>query len=203
MTKKTDLRIRRTKQSIRKAFYELIQEKGYEAITIQDIADQAMINRNTFYLHYQNKPDLLDTCMNELLGELKEAVVLCPISMSPFSLSLLETVMQTVLEHISLNMTFYRSMLIEENRIYPFQAKMEKIIKDKLMEGWKPAQENSVLAISKELLIEYLGSAFMGIVIWWIKKDKPLPADEVSSQFSRIVAYGHLRTAGIAVEEEN
>ena len=76
MNKKTDLRILRTKQSIRKAFYELIQEKGYESITIQDIADRAMINRNTFYLHYQNKPDLLDTCMNELLSDLKDAVVL-------------------------------------------------------------------------------------------------------------------------------
>jgi AcrR family transcriptional regulator len=106
MNKKTDLRILRTKQSIRKAFYELIQEKGYEAITIQDIADRAMINRNTFYLHYQNKPDLLDTCMNELLSELKDAVVLCPISMYPFNISLIETVMQTVLDHISLNMTF-------------------------------------------------------------------------------------------------
>lgn len=40
MDKKTDLRVLRTKQSIRKAFFELIQEKGYEAITIQDIADQ-------------------------------------------------------------------------------------------------------------------------------------------------------------------
>ncbi|CAM3246351.1 TetR/AcrR family transcriptional regulator [Paenibacillus taichungensis] len=201
MNKKIDLRILRTKQSIRKAFYELIQEKGYEAITIQDIADRAMINRNTFYLHYQNKPDLLDTCMNELLSDLKDAVVLCPISMNLFSISLLETVMQTVLEHISLSMTFYRSMLIEENRIYQFQSKMENIINDKLIEGWKPAKENSTLAISKELLIEYLGSAFMGIVIWWIKNDKPLPADEVSSQFSKIVAYGHLRAAGIAVEE--
>lgn len=201
MNKKTDLRVLRTKQSIRKAFYELIQEKGYEAITVQDIADRAMINRNTFYLHYPNKPDLLDTCMNELLSDLKDAVVLCPISMNPFSISLLETVMQTVLDHISLNMTFYRSMLIEENRIYPFQAKMETIIKDKLIEGWKPAQENSSLAISPELLIEYLGSAFMGIVIWWIKNDKPLSASEVSAQFSKIVAYGHLRAAGIAVEE--
>lgn len=139
--------------------------------------------------------------MNELLSELKNAVVLCPISMNPFSISLLETVMQTVLDRISLNMTFYRSMLIEENRIYQFQVKMENIIKDKLIEGWKPAQGNSPLAISKELLLEYLGSSFMGIVIWWIKNEKPLPADKVSSQFSRIVAYGHLSAAGIAVEE--
>ncbi|MFM1653533.1 TetR/AcrR family transcriptional regulator [Brevibacillus sp. B_LB10_24] len=201
MNKKTDLRILRTKQSIRKAFYELIQEKGYEAITIQDIADRAMINRNTFYLHYQNKPDLLDTCMNELLSELKDAVVLCPISMNPFSISILETVMQTVLEHISRNTTFYYAMLIEENRIYQFRVKMENIIRDKLNGGWNPAQGNSLLTISKELLLEYLVSSFMGIVIWWIKNEKPLPADEVSSQFSRIVAYGHLKAAGITVEE--
>lgn len=106
MSGKTDLRVLRTRQSIRMAFYELIEEKGYEAITIQDIADRAMINRNTFYLHHQNKPDLLDTCMDELLSELKNVVVLCPFNMSPFQISTLETVMQTVLEHISRNTTF-------------------------------------------------------------------------------------------------
>lgn len=160
-----------------------------------------MINRSTVYLHYQNKPDLLDTGLNELLSELKDAVVLCPISMKPFSISILETVMQTVLGHISLNMTFYHAMLIEENRIYQFQAKMESIIRDKLNEGWQPAQGNSPLAISKELLFEYHVSSFMGIVLWWIKNDKPLPADGVSSQFSRIVAYRHLKAAGITIEE--
>ncbi|KYC66521.1 hypothetical protein B4099_3738 [Heyndrickxia coagulans] len=82
-----------------------------------------------------------------------------------------------------------------------FQSKMEKIIKDKLNEGWNSPQGNSTLTISKELLLEYLVSSFMGVVIWWIKNDLPLPAEEVSSQFSKIVAYGHLKTAGIAVKE--
>jgi len=41
----------------------------------------------------------------------------------------------------------------------------------------------------------------MGIVIWWLKNDQPLPAGEVSAQFSRIAAYGHRKAAGIAVEE--
>lgn len=201
MSGKTDLRVLRTRQSIRMAFYELIKEKGYEAITIQDIADRAMINRNTFYLHHQNKPDLLDTCTDELLSELKNVIVLCPFNMSPFQISTLETVMQTVLEHISQNTTFYYAMLIEENRIYRFRAKMENIIKDKLNEGWDLAQGSSPLAISKELLLEYLVSSFMGIVVWWIKNDLPLPTGEVASQFSRIVAYGHLKAAGIAVGE--
>ncbi|GGA28569.1 TetR/AcrR family transcriptional regulator [Paenibacillus physcomitrellae] len=201
MHKKTDLRILRTKQSIRRAFYELIQEKGYEAITIQDIADRAIINRNTFYLHYQNKPDLLETCINELLSELKEAVVLCPVSTNPFSISILETVMTTVLEHISSHKTFYYAMLIEENRIYQFRTKMENIIKDKLNEGWNTDKVNAPLEISKELLLEYLVSAFMGIVIWWIRNDQPLSVEEASSQFSRIITYGHLKAAGGRVED--
>ncbi|RJE90444.1 TetR/AcrR family transcriptional regulator [Paenibacillus sp. 1011MAR3C5] len=189
--KKIDLRIVRTKQSIRKAFYDLIQEKGYEAITIQDIADRAIINRNTFYLHYQSKPDLLDTCIHELLSDLKDAVILCPIGMNPYSIAAVESVMYTVLDHISQNMTFYHAMLIDENRIYQFHIKMESMIKDKLNEGWNPPQGNS--AISKELLLEYLVTSFMGIVLWWIRNDKPLPAEEVSVQFSKLVAYGHLK----------
>ncbi|MEK3670917.1 MULTISPECIES: TetR/AcrR family transcriptional regulator [unclassified Paenibacillus] len=201
MNKKTDLRILRTKQSIRMAFIALIQEKGYEAITIQDIADRAMINRNTFYLHYENKPDLLNTYMDELLGELKNAVILCPISMNPYNISVLETIMQTILEHISHNTSFYYAMLIEENRIYPFRAKMEKIIKDKLNEGWNPTAANFSLVLSKDLLFEYLVSSFMGIIIWWVKNDLSIPAGEVASQFSRLVAYGHLKATGIAFEE--
>ena len=80
--------------------------------------------------------------MDELLGELNNGVILCPISMNPYNISVLETIMQTILEHISHNTSFYYAMLIEENRIYPFRAKMEKIIKDKLNEGWNPTAAN-------------------------------------------------------------
>jgi AcrR family transcriptional regulator len=52
MLKKTDLRVIRTKKMIKESFIDLIQEKGYESITIRDIADHALINRATFYLHY-------------------------------------------------------------------------------------------------------------------------------------------------------
>ena len=59
MLKKADLRIIRTKKFIYDAFIKLIAEKGYDAITIQDIADEALINRATFYSHYRDKQDLL------------------------------------------------------------------------------------------------------------------------------------------------
>lgn len=55
----TDLRIRRTHHFLQEAMIELITEKGFEAITVGEIAERAMINRATFYRHYQDKYDLV------------------------------------------------------------------------------------------------------------------------------------------------
>ena len=50
-----DLRIKRTQSAIKSAFFELIEEKEFEHISVKDITDRAMISRNTFYLHYSDK----------------------------------------------------------------------------------------------------------------------------------------------------
>ena len=63
---KEDLRIRRTKESIRKAFNEMICEMDYEQISIKELTGRANINRKTFYLHYDSLDDLLRELQNEL-----------------------------------------------------------------------------------------------------------------------------------------
>ena len=65
-----DLRIIRTQRLIKQAFYDLIKEKGFEQITVKDITDRAMISRNTFYLHYSDKYDLLNKQCDELMRNL-------------------------------------------------------------------------------------------------------------------------------------
>ena len=69
MDKKEDLRVIKTKQLIKDCFLELIEEKGYSKVTITDITKKAMINRNTFYLHYVDKEDLIDTLIFEAYKE--------------------------------------------------------------------------------------------------------------------------------------
>jgi AcrR family transcriptional regulator len=46
--KKADLRVRRTQMLLREAFIALIEERGFDAITVGDIAERAMVNRTTF-----------------------------------------------------------------------------------------------------------------------------------------------------------
>ena len=65
MDKNIDLRISRTHKMIKEAFFELMDSIGFEKITVQGLTKKAMISRTTFYLHYQDKYDLLDKIENE------------------------------------------------------------------------------------------------------------------------------------------
>lgn len=91
MDKKSDLRTIRTKESIKKALYKLAEDKSFDEISVTDITKKAMINRSTFYLHYRDKEDLLQSLCDETLHELKkyksyltkEAVFQCRRSGAP------------------------------------------------------------------------------------------------------------------------
>lgn len=67
--KTQDLRVRRTHVLLRKAFLELLTEKDFQSITVQEIADRAMVNRATFYDHFLDKYALLEYSIRELFNE--------------------------------------------------------------------------------------------------------------------------------------
>lgn len=60
-----DLRVRRTRESIRKAFSEMLLEMPYEKITVTELSERANINKKTFYRHYATLDDLLEEVENE------------------------------------------------------------------------------------------------------------------------------------------
>ena len=62
---KEDPRVKRTRNLILTAFDELLPEKGFRSLTVQDITDKAEINRATFYAHFTDKYDLLDKSIQQ------------------------------------------------------------------------------------------------------------------------------------------
>lgn len=66
---KTDLRVARTRESIRKAFDELILEKDADRITVKELTERAGIHRKTFYLHFDTIEALYDDRVQQVMDE--------------------------------------------------------------------------------------------------------------------------------------
>src|SRR5215469_8328086 len=121
----TDLRIRRTHHFLQEAMIELITEKGFEAITVGDITERAMINRATFYRHYQDKYDLVAKIFEETANRLVE-------HMKPLHkdtrLSVTENLPEIWIqffEHVAEHARLYRAMLGKNGSSW-FAARMRE-----------------------------------------------------------------------------
>ena len=68
-TNKEDLRVTKTLKAIRKTFREMICEMDYDQITIKELTERALINRKTFYLHYESIDSLLEELQDEIVSE--------------------------------------------------------------------------------------------------------------------------------------
>src|SRR5260370_13259152 len=69
-----NLRVRRTQKLLREALIELIEERGFEALTIGELTSRAMVSRAAFYRNYQDKYDLVEQIFEEAMSALLNAV---------------------------------------------------------------------------------------------------------------------------------
>jgi AcrR family transcriptional regulator len=66
---KLDRRVKRTRSLILQSFEQLLAEKDFESISVQDVTDRAQINRATFYAHFPDKYALLDHTISQLFKQ--------------------------------------------------------------------------------------------------------------------------------------
>jgi len=72
--RREDARTRRTRDALGDALVDLLREKPYESITVQEVLDRAGVSRATFYTHYRDKEDLLESDMDEFLEMMANAL---------------------------------------------------------------------------------------------------------------------------------
>ena len=68
--KKNDLRVIKTKKALYDALRNLMKTKTFEEIKVSDICDEALINRSTFYAHFEYKYSILEIMINDLKQDL-------------------------------------------------------------------------------------------------------------------------------------
>ena len=94
----TDRRVKRTRRLLQSALAELMTQKKFREITVQDITDLADVNRSTFYLHYQDTYDLLRQIEDGLISGLEQKVEECRERARPYNLHALAECVYDFLE---------------------------------------------------------------------------------------------------------
>ncbi len=196
-----DRRIVRTKRMIRDALTELIEEKGFEGITVRDLTAKADINRGTFYLHYRDKYDLLEQSENEIFRELQEIIEDVeeyppqdalhkqeqhdPI---PFVIKLFEYVLE--------NADFMKVML-GPNGDPSFQTKLKEVIRNNMLKIMDKLLKKENMIVPVEYLVTYVSSAHLGVIQHWLESGMNESPREMAVVLSTITILGPRNVLGI------
>ncbi|MCU6708728.1 TetR/AcrR family transcriptional regulator [Paenibacillus sp. J5C_2022] len=181
---RTDPRVLRTRQLIRDAFIDLLQEFELEKITVNRIAKRATINRVTFYLHYRDIPDMLekiaDDMCNEIQGILSDVPNQSPTGDMDWSILL------KMLEHIAENSKFY-TVLLSSKRIPVFTDRLMNLMVELInsrADKRDASSSSSAISVPREIAIWYGSSAFIGTIVCWLRNDMPYTPLFLAKQLS-------------------
>jgi AcrR family transcriptional regulator len=181
-----DRRVARTRRALREALVALILEKGYEAITIQDLIDRADIGRSTFYAHYLDKQDLLMAGLAELREYLKlrQQAAYKAHGAGQFGFSL------AMFEHAASHAPLYRAMVGKQSGAI-IHREFQHIFADLVRAELAPMlPQQSHAALPPELVVQYVVSAYMGLLTWWLDNGLPYAAGEIDRIFQGLTLSG-------------
>jgi AcrR family transcriptional regulator len=207
-----DRRVQKTRKLLQDALIELVAEQGYESVTVREILDKANVGRSTFYMHFQDKEQLLHSILDrldELFAQHKKRLLEAtknfgnadtmelPHGLSPI-LSLFQFVGQ--------NQRFFKAMLgnrsygIFAKPIYEyvfahvhglFTAPTHDAVVAHLHEPFKRLRSRETYgSLEAEIAAHYFASALMGLLVWWVEKEMPCPAEEVDRLFRQLAIPG-------------
>lgn len=174
--RKVDKRISRTRELLQKALIELIREHGYDAITIQEIADRANVGRTTFYLHYNSKEELFLSCHEAMIREFR-ITQLHPLSREEFLSPDAPMGLKLAYNHINesrllLYSVFQINVLLRQLRDWN-ALQIEANLRAVFAEG-----ESS---IPLDVLSSYLGGAQITLLHWWLEKRRPHTLEDLAA----------------------
>lgn len=199
-SKELDRRTRRTRRSLREALFALILEKGYEAVTIEDITERADLGRTTFYLHYRDKEDLfleaIDTIAAELIARLPPPShwrVAEPVENQPVVDAIL-----IVFAHAAENGQLYRIILRGEGGTRA-SGRLHEIISHTAIEIIEARVRSGDLhpRIPVRVYASYFAGALLAMLTWWLEENMPYPPEETAEMFRDLFFLGGRRMMGI------
>jgi AcrR family transcriptional regulator len=208
---KIDRRIQRTRLALRSALLELIKEKGFEAVSVEEITERANLGRATFYLHYKDKEDLLLDEFREIASNRVQILSEIPVSIWKSNKDSLELSdgrapvmpLLVVFEHAAQNAELYRILLRGDSsqrvagQIREIIAEsINAIIQTRIQSDPPPAP----MEVPVDLLAAYFSGALMGSLNWWLEQETFPEPEEMARMFQHLFFPGVKKVMGLQKE---
>jgi AcrR family transcriptional regulator len=172
---KVDRRITKSQEAIKKAVIELMSEKNFDDITIQDIANRANVNRGTIYLHYFDKFDLLDKIIDQHIDELR---LMCE-SAAEMDLDFVDSNVSWF-EYFERNYSFFSTLLASSKASY-FRIRFQDLLNEEMKNDIDTTKVIN-RDLNEDVILQFIVTSFVGIVEWWITKGMPYPPRFIAVQ---------------------
>lgn len=170
-----NVRVRRTQKLLREALIELIEERGFEALTVGEITERALVSRAAFYRNYQDKYDLVEQIFAEAMQALLEAVSKPETAHSPES-------WVRFFEHIADYDRLYRALLGRKGSPW-FVLKMRAALLDLLKEFERFSMAGRpVYPAAYAFVPDLLAAMLLEAITWWLEHDQPHPPAEMANR---------------------
>jgi len=169
----------RTRDALRIALITLLEERGWDDINIQDLCELANVGRSTFYLHFQNKEELLVGGFDDLRVWLRAQSISVKTTADamPF--------VRGLIEHAYEQRNLFRCIIgrrsghVVQKR---FREMVCKLVEEEVLPphaGWK-----------QKAGARYIAGALVELLAWWVDSGKGHDADEIEALFYQLTLPG-------------
>ena len=166
-----NVRVRRTRALLRQSLVELIEDRGFDRVTVGDLASRAMISRAAFYRNYRDKYQLVEQIFDEAMAEMTADEE--DDARSPGQR------FAGFLRHIDAYHRLYRALLGRKGS--PWFADRMRSALAATSSQHLPGHDADALAPT------VISAMFVQSILWWLEHDRPCPPEEIAEQSSRLI----------------
>ncbi|MBO0791222.1 MAG: TetR family transcriptional regulator [Ktedonobacteraceae bacterium] len=179
-----DRRVQRTQQLLKQAFVEVVREKGFAAMSIQDVTERANVNRGTFYAHFTDKYALLETIIREGLQRIL-ADTLPPVSQ--WERDTLHLLIRTVLEYFDGK---YGPCRPSAGSMVPlFERAAHEVLFELLLE-WLRQEGVSRPRVPLTTIAHILSWSVLGAAVQWCQATMEISLDQMAQDVWLVMMEG-------------
>jgi AcrR family transcriptional regulator len=178
---KTDRRVERTRQSLQQALAQLIEEKGYDAVTVQDITDRANVGRTTFYLHFRGKDDLFLSAHIQGMIDFRFGI----FSKEELLRDDPPATLATIFKYLKENRSVFNTMRHGKDAAVILRA-IQDVVARNLEDSLRASFSESDSSIPFMVLANYIAASQISFMSWWVERHVRYTPQEMAQIFHRL-----------------